>query len=342
MITCSCVYVISATLMTHHHSYHCQPQDVMNTYPITLRDADEIEQFFLETTGMKPGYIQLSRGLADLRMRVVELAGVTLVWTRARARARWRDQMTGAGLHIGFAIESKGPISVRGHDIEPDEAQVWMPDREMDLILGGPNLTLDLGVDASIVDERGWQFEGDPLRRVPAKALTRLIQDCDRATETVRGLQAKQQAADVEIEILRDNILIDLEPVLQPWLPAGTASEPAMFTEVSHYQLVRKADAYFDSVGIEAPFEVNDLANWLGVPRRTVFHSFNKLLGVGPRRYLEIKRLHALRARLRQTAYTNSTVASVATELGFSDLGRLATIYQHQFGEKPSETLKYG
>ena len=314
----------------------------MNTYPLTLRDADEIEQFFVETTGMKPGYMQLSCGLADLRMRVVELAGVTLVWTRARARARWRDQMTGDALHIGFAIESKGPISVRGHDINPDEAQVWMPDREMDLILGGPNLTLDLGVDASIVNERGWQFRGDPLRRVPSKALARLIQACDRATETVRGLQAKRQATDVEIEILRDRILFDLEPVLQPWQPEGAASDATVLSEVSHYQLVRKADEYFDRVGIESPFEVNDLARWLGMPRRTVFHSFNKLLGVGPRRYLEIKRLHALRARLRQTAYTDSTVASVATELGFSDLGRLATIYQRQFGEKPSETLKYG
>ena len=314
----------------------------MNTYPLTLRDADEIEQFFLETTGMKPGYMQLSCGLADLGMRVVELAGVTLVWTRARARARWRDQMTGDGLHIGFAIESKGPISVRGHDINPDEAQVWMPDMEMDLILGGPNLTLDLGVDASIVNQRGWQFGGDPLRRVPPKALARLIQDCDRATETVRGLQAKQQGADFEIEILRDRILLDLEPVLQPWQPTGAASEAAVLNEASHYRLVRRVDEYFDHVGIEAPFEVNDLASWLGVPRRTLFHSFNKLLGVGPRRYLEIKRLHALRARLRQTAYTDATVASVATALGFSDLGRLATIYQRQFGEKPSETLKYG
>jgi Arc/MetJ family transcription regulator len=28
-----------------------------------------------------------------------------------------------------------------------------------------------------------------------------------------------------------------------------------------------------------------------------------KVLGVGPRRYLEIKRLHELRARLRKTSY---------------------------------------
>ena len=314
----------------------------MITYPLTLRDADEIEQFFLETTGMQPGYMQLSRGLADLRMRVVELAGVTLVWTRARGKARWRDQMTGEGLHIGFAIESAGPISVRGHAINPDEAQVWMPDREMDLIMGGPNLTLDLGVNAGLVEEMGWQFSGNPLRQVPAKPLIRLIQTCDRATDAVRGLQAKKLASDVEIEHLRDRVLADLEPVLQPWQSDRASADTANQPDASHFQLVRKADAYFNRVGIDAPFEVNDLATWLGVPRRTVFHSFNRLLGVGPRRYLEIKRLHALRARLRQTAYTDSTVASVATELGFTDLGRLARIYQRQFGEKPSETLKYG
>jgi len=81
-----------------------------------VRDADEIERFFLETIGMQPGYLQLSRGLADLRLRVVEIGGV-LVWCHARGKARWLDQMTGGALHFGFAVERDGPITIRGHDV---------------------------------------------------------------------------------------------------------------------------------------------------------------------------------------------------------------------------------
>ncbi len=312
----------------------------MNTYPITLRDADEIERFFLEATGMKPGYLQLSRGLADLRIRVVELAGVTLVWTRARGRARWRDQMTGEGLHVGFPIESSGPITVRGREIDSSDAQVWMPDKEMDLILNGPNLTLDIGVEQSLVKEMGWTFAGDPLRKVSEKPLNKLIQNCSRASDIVRSMQiSPEQTAEAKIEILRDGILKDLVPVLAPWQSSTKGDD---LSATRNYQLVRTADEFFHTVGIQESFEVDMLADWLRVPKRTVFHAFNKLLGVGPRRYLEIKRLHTLRARLRKSSYTSDTVSSLATELGFTDMGRLATIYQHHFGEKPSETLRFG
>ena len=122
----------------------------MKAEDIVLMDADEIEQFFVETTGMKPGYLQLSAGSGGLRSRVVELAGVTLVWSTAKGRARWRDEMTGDGLHVGFAVESSGPISSHGRAIEADEAQVWMPGREMDLVMAGANLTLDVGVEAQV------------------------------------------------------------------------------------------------------------------------------------------------------------------------------------------------
>ena len=43
----------------------------MTCHSILLRDAEEIERFFFEKTGMKPGYFQLSKGEAALRIRSV-------------------------------------------------------------------------------------------------------------------------------------------------------------------------------------------------------------------------------------------------------------------------------
>ena len=314
----------------------------MNTYQLVLRDADEIEQFFLDATGMKPGYLQLSRGLADLRIRVVELAGVSLIWTRARGRARWRDQMTGGGLHIGFAIESDGPITVRGHDINPDEAQVWMPGREMDLILEGPNLTLDIGVEPWLVEEKGWSVIGEPLRQVPGKNLAHLINACRYATDRVRGFTHQPDIAQsVETESLRDTVLNELNPVLEPWQDPFEALGNCVSSS-SYFKLVRNADDLFDSLNMHDKLDIDQISKHLNVPRRTLFHAFNKVVGIGPRQYHEIKRLHALRAQLRKSSYMKATVTSIATELGFTDMGRLATIYMRHFGEKPSETLRLG
>ena len=312
----------------------------MDSYPFVLRDSDEIRQFFLGATGMEPGYVQLSRGLADLRIRVVELDGMTLIWTRARGRARWRDQMTGGGLHIGFAIESAGPVTVQGRDVGRHHGQVWMPGKEMDLVLEGPNLTLDIGVDAALVEELGWQVKGQPLEEVPAPPLSRFLRACSQVTDVIEG-HRKRGYREPDVQGLRNQLLDDLEPVLEPWLTDNELPMTASW-ESPHFDLVRRTDDFFELVGIEQDFKVNKLVNWLDVPRRTLFHAFRKHLGVGPRRYLELKRLHALRAALRRASHTDDTVANIATNLGFSDLGRLAASYRHQFGEKPSETLRLG
>ena len=314
----------------------------MVTYPIVLRDADEIEHFFVATTGMKPGYLQLSRGLADLRLRVVELNEVTLVWCRARGKARWRDQMTGDNLHVGFAVESAGPITACGREIQADDGQVWMPDKEMDLVLDGPNLTLEVAVDRSLVDELGWQVTGDPLSKVPPKALRRLVNTCIRITDSVRSLPDGAIDSMVELNAKRNVVLDALEPVLQPWLVRADESATLDYRDLPHYELVRRADEYFDACGLHTALDVDRLIAQLGAPRRTVFHAFRKLLGVGPRTYLEIRRLHALRAALREASYADATVTDIATGLGFGDLGRMARKYQLHFDERPSETLRYG
>lgn len=299
----------------------------MPTTTVALHDADEIEKLFLETTGMKPGYLQLSAGRAGIELRVVELAGVSLIWTRGWGRARWLDDMTGDGLHLGLALESEGPITQRGRRIGPDHAQVWMPGLESDLVMGGPNLTLEVGVEADLVEQLGWRLAGDPLREVPKSRLARLVGTCRRASAS-------------EDPVWRDQVLEDLEPVLEPWLLSSEREAPSSLAATRQYLLVKSADDFLESLGDEAPFEVDSLADALGVSRRTVFHAYRQLLGVGPRRYFELKRLQSLRSRLKDASPGEETVTTVAQQLGFRDLGRMAARYRSRFGENPSDTLR--
>jgi AraC-like DNA-binding protein len=77
-----------------------------------------------------------------------------------------------------------------------------------------------------------------------------------------------------------------------------------------------------------------------GVPERTLRKCCVKFLGLSPSRYILLRRLNLVRARLQRADPATATVAEVAFRYHFSELGRFAADYRALFGETPSETLK--
>ena len=95
----------------------------MTRETIHLRNHEEISVFFQETTGMVPGYRQLSRGPADLRYDIVDLDGVVLLWGENRVHSLWRDEMQAAsGLQFGFVVDADDEVTAHGHEAGPDHA----------------------------------------------------------------------------------------------------------------------------------------------------------------------------------------------------------------------------
>ena len=304
----------------------------------TLRDAEEIEHYFLSTTGMKPGYQQLARGPVDLKVRAVELDGVSIIWTRGGGRARWRDEMSGDGLHLGFAIECDGPIRSRGRALGRNDGQLWMQDKEMDLILGGSNLTLDVGVSRELVDELGWHYSGDPVAEVPSRSLNAFVQTCRKVTANLATHPDTTTAGAEHLAGQSAAVLQSLEPVLDPWISRRNEQTPA--TRSQSFRVLESADEFFERLQPGQKLNVDDLADALGVSRRTVFHTFRTQYGIGPRRYLELKRLYALRTSLRNADPEQASVSRLAGDYGFEDLGRMAQRYRELFNEFPSDTLQ--
>lgn len=295
---------------------------------ITLSDAEEIEAFYLQTTGMKPGFLQLSAGRAGMQMRVVDLDGVSLIWARVEGRTMWQDQFAGDGLHLGCALDSAGPVFVRGRELRGDEAQVWMPGQDMEYTMLGPVMSLEIGVSRALMDELGWVVSGEPLRRVSHERMQRLVRLCGLASEA---------ANESGIE-WRDQVLDKLELLLRPWTNRVDLGRN-LFRGTAHYRLLKATERYFESLGEDERFSVERMAEQIGAPRRTVFHAYRKLLGIGPRRYLELIRLQQLRQRLISADPEETTVTREAMLSGFSHSGRLPQIYRQQYGENPTDTL---
>lgn len=61
--------------------------------------------------------------------------------------------------------------------------------------------------------------------------------------------------------------------------------------------------------------------------------------GIGPKRYLHIRRLDGARRELR-SAPPEARVAEIAGDWGFWHMGHFAADYRNQFGELPSQTLR--
>jgi transcriptional regulator GlxA family with amidase domain len=78
----------------------------------------------------------------------------------------------------------------------------------------------------------------------------------------------------------------------------------------------------------------------LGVPARTLRMCCAEFLGVSPTRYLLLQRLNKARAALRRADPSKATVAEVARNHQFLELGRFAVTYRTTFGESPSATLQ--
>lgn len=89
----------------------------------------------------------------------------------------------------------------------------------------------------------------------------------------------------------------------------------------------------------EQPMRLSELCRQAGVSERTLRSIFQEVFGVGPNRYLHIRRLHRVRAALSIASPDTETVNRIALRFGFSDQGRMAADYHRLFGEYPSATL---
>jgi AraC-like DNA-binding protein len=102
---------------------------------------------------------------------------------------------------------------------------------------------------------------------------------------------------------------------------------------------LKRALAYLDEHH-DQPVYVLELGRMLGMSTRTLELLFKRNLGMGPMRYLKLRRLQQVRASLRAADPYWTSVKTLALGAGFWDLGRFAREYRAQFKESPSTTLR--
>lgn len=78
----------------------------------------------------------------------------------------------------------------------------------------------------------------------------------------------------------------------------------------------------------------------IGVTERTLRRCCHEQFGMGPMRFLLLRRMHLARRALRAADPSAANVTAIAMQFGFWELGRFAVAYRSLFGEPPSATLR--
>src|ERR1700722_6350312 len=88
-------------------------------------------------------------------------------------------------------------------------------------------------------------------------------------------------------------------------------------------------------------FTSADLCAALDVSGRTLRTCCDDHLGMGPNRYMRLRRMHSIRRALRTADPATARVSKLADQYGFGEAGRFAGVYRTWFGELPSVTLQH-
>jgi AraC-like DNA-binding protein len=106
-----------------------------------------------------------------------------------------------------------------------------------------------------------------------------------------------------------------------------------------HDAIVARFEEFLEA-NPDTPLYLTEICAAIGVAERTLRAACEEHLGMGPIRYLSLRRMHMVRRALLHADASTATVTRLATDHGFWELGRFSVAYKTLFGESPSESLR--
>jgi AraC-like DNA-binding protein len=182
----------------------------------------------------------------------------------------------------------------------------------------------------------GHQFPGDKLKlivRPPRNLMMRLVQlhkavaQIAKVTPVILALPEVSRSLEHQLVHLMVRCL--------------TKSATSTITSSAHRHdnIVARFEGFLEA-NPNTPLYLPEICSAIGVAERTLRFACEQHLGMGPIRYLALRRMHLVHRALLRAAPSNATVTAIATDHGFWELGRFSVSYRALFGEPPSATLQ--
>ena len=169
--------------------------------------------------------------------------------------------------------------------------------------------------------------------RPPEAQMSRLM------TLHARAAQLAKRAPDIlglpsVAKALEDELMHALVWCLAGDMPAGRRPQTGQHAKViAKFEDVLAARQY-------EPVHLAEVCKAIPWSERTLRSCCHEYFGMGPMRYLWLRRMHLARRALLGADAQATTVTTIATDLGFWELGRFSVDYRRLFGESPSASLR--
>jgi AraC-like DNA-binding protein len=200
--------------------------------------------------------------------------------------------------------------------------------------LGSVSMTIR-ALDAACKAITRREFSGSPLKhlvRPNAALMSRLL----KLHEMV-GQIAKTVPEVLEMPEAARSLEQQLIHILLRCLTEGVSLQMTCGGR-RHDKIVSQFEEYLEAHA-DKPLYVPEICSAISTSERTLRAACEEHLGMGPIRYLALRRMHLVRRALLRAVYSTTTVTRIATDHGFWELGRFSVNYRAMFGEKPSATL---
>jgi AraC-like DNA-binding protein len=312
----------------------------MSELSVTTARVNDFEGFREAVHGSHVDVMQLERGKLRGSLTHVGIGNFSLSIGSFSAGIRTQRTSNEQKLIIGMLLGSSNRVTHWSYDMQPGDILVIPPSIDHDGRFFGASsyaaIRLDLtditsifGGATDLADPATWSiknhYKADP--RLGAIAIYRLRKIAARLADSTGDLP--DQSAD----FWRRSITDAMTATVLHSLPSDTAR-----LHMSATTLVRSVENYIDMAGTR-PVHISEICTEFAVSRRSLHRAFDEVLGMGPVTFLRHKRLCDIHSILRESDPTQTTVARVAIEHGFIELGRFAYYYHTLFGEHPSKTL---
>lgn len=234
-----------------------------------------------------------------------------------------------------------GEIVLNGEPVHDDDLIVLAPRGRFIFSCQGPRQWLSIALPVSLLSAlapssgRNWNSNVEGIATtVPSRpnVVMSVIKLTEQMMQDSIGGRTSSHSASLASEVIA--MSVGLLSSAGPHLLARRSDEnDSAFHLVSRALSVVHTSANHDH-------RVEDLAEKVGVGPRSLQRAFNRVIQMGPKRYLRIRQLNLVRRALNRVENESTQVTHVLTDFGVSEFGRFSGEYKVLFGELPSETLK--
>lgn len=307
---------------------------------VDSRKLDGFEGLHQAVHGSHVDVMQLGRGRLCGTLSHVGIGDFSLSIGAFNVGMRTQRTASDDKLIIGMLLSAEDRVAHWSFDMQLNDVLVIPPLLEHDGVFHGASayaaMRFDLaevaslfGGEARLSDPDTWRSRGHFRADIDTGPIAsrRLIRIMSHLRTQKFGLTPSTSDfwRRSIVECMAANVMSSLPPDDTGWLPSAR-------------RLIRRVEDYLDEVGTR-PVHVSEICSAMNVSRRTLHRAFQEVFSLGPVSFLRHKRLCTAHSILHDSAPGSTTVAAVAMEQGFYELGRFSQYYLAMFGERPSQTL---